>query len=84
MGFKAVCFFLHVYYENQYYSFLLDVVPIEDGSAFSIDESFKRICGVWAVSESPDHHGQCRLLQGVQTVLHGALHQYSVQTPYTD
>lgn len=80
-GFKAVCFFLHVYFENQYYSFLLDVVPIEDGSAFSIDESFKRICGVWAVSESPDHHGQRRLLQGVQTVLYGALHQLGVQTP---
>lgn len=57
VDFKAVCFFLHVYFENQYHSFLLDVVPIEDGSAFSIDESFKRICRVWAVSESPDHDG---------------------------
>ena len=50
VGFKAVCFFLHVYFEKQYYSFLLDVVPIEDGSAFSIDESFKKICAEYGLS----------------------------------
>lgn len=42
--FKAICFFVHVYYDNQFVSLLLDVVSMKNSTAESIRAAFDDIC----------------------------------------
>lgn len=43
VGFKAICFFAHVYQEGHYRSLLLDVKSMEDSTSASISNAFQEV-----------------------------------------
>ena len=50
-SFKAICYHIHVYHDNHYCSLLLDVIPISDGSAVTLESSFRRLCEEYGLDE---------------------------------
>lgn len=51
VGFKAICFFIHVYHQRTYRTLLLDVIPVDGGKAEDIDNAAKRVGKYYHLSE---------------------------------
>lgn len=51
LKFKVICYFLHVYHNQEFRTFLLDAVPIEKGDAQCIRGSYKSVCEYYGLKE---------------------------------